>query len=389
MKRGVENYQQYPGEIENRLRERRKVLGLSQERLAGMAGITRQAICAIEAGHYSPATPVALRLAQALHCRVEDIFCLKAEGEAIEGELVGSFPVGPSKVRAKVMQIGKRVLIRPLSALGSVMNFVVSADGLVMGRGAGIRRVQVQLLRDWEAVNRQVVVAGCDPAMFLVGAYLRRRLKEEGLIACMMSSGAAITALKRGEVHVAGVHMVDERSGEYNLPYLRHYLKGPEFLVITFAAWEEGLIVAAGNPKRIRGIMDLARRDVRLVNRETGSGARQLLDRKLIADGIPPERVKGYSRMVNSHLDVAWLVKGGLADVGVGVRAAAGVFGLDFTPLQEERYDLVFPKAYLDIHPALRIFLDTIVSRPFRTEIEALGGYDTRETGKVVETKAA
>jgi molybdate-binding protein len=198
-----------------------------------------------------------------------------------------------------------------------------------------------------------------------------------------MGSAAALEALKRGEVHMAGLHIVDAKSGESNLPYLRRHLTGEDVTVVTFAIWEEGMLVRNGNPKGIRGIGDLAREDVALMNREEGAGARVLLDQKLAATGIDPAQVNGYRHVARSHVEVARAVAEGRADVGIGIRAAARYYGLDFITLQEARYDLVVPKALLASHPSLSVLLDTIVSRPFRTEMEALGGYDTRETGTV------
>jgi molybdate-binding protein len=130
-------------------------------------------------------------------------------------------------------------------------------------------------------------------------------------------------------------------------------------------------------------VSDLARKDIEMVNREEGAGARLLLDAKLVAAGIQAAKIKGYKRMAHSPLHVAHLVAMGQADTGLSVRSAARLVGLDFIPLQEERYDLVMPTRSLASHPSLAGFLDTIVSRPFRTEIDALGGYDTRETGKI------
>ena len=198
-----------------------------------------------------------------------------------------------------------------------------------------------------------------------------------------MGSAAALEALKRQEVHVAGLHVVDAKSGESNLPYLRRHLKGGDFTVVTFAEWQQGLMVPRGNPKRIREVADLARKEVAAVNRETGAGARLLLDQRLAASGMKADQVRGYGRIARSHLEVARLIADGWVDVGVGVQAVARLMDLDFIPLQEERYDLVMPSRYLTTHPGLSILLNTIVSLPFRTEVEALGGYDTRDTGKV------
>jgi molybdate-binding protein/DNA-binding XRE family transcriptional regulator len=370
-------------EYENRLREKRQALGLSQKQLAEMAGITRQAVCAVEANQYSPATSVALNLARAMSCRVEDLFSLKQGGQIIEGELLGSFPKASGPVRAQVTQIGHRLLVRPLDGLGELASLSATADGLIVESNPENRRVKVKLLKDRDLVRRKVVVGGCDPAMFLAGEHVRKH-DQENLVPCLMGSSIALNALKRGEVHVAGIHLAEETSGAWQLPGLRKTLGDMDCIVVTFAHWEEGFIVRQGNPKKIRTVSDIDKPTVRIVNREPGSGARRLLDKQLHASGIKTTRVKGYGDQVLSHLDVAARIKAGLADTGIGVRAAAAICGLDFVPLQRERYDLVVPKPYYETLSGLQVLLDTIVSKPFRDELEALGGYDTRETGKVV-----
>jgi molybdopterin molybdotransferase/putative molybdopterin biosynthesis protein len=371
-------------EYENRLREKRQALGLSQKQLADLAGITRQAVSAVEANQYSPATSVALQLARALRCRVEELFSIKTGGEIVDGELIGSLPDGLGSMRAQVTQIGDRLLVRPLDGVGELMSLRATADGLIIAASPKNKRVKVKLLKDRDTVRRKIVVAGCDPAMFLAAEHLRKHDKDN-LMPCLMGNSIALGALKRGEVHAAGVHLADERSGVWNRPDLQRSLGDMDCMAVTFAHWEEGLIVRQGNPKRIREVADLTRPNVRLVNREKGSGARRLLDRQLQTAGIPTGRVKGYGDEVLSHLEVASRVKAGLADAGVGVRAAAVICGLDFIPLQRERYDLIIPKAHYENLPGLRALLDTIVSKPFREELEALGGYDTRESGNVVE----
>ena len=375
--------------IDNRLRSLRVSKGLSQGELAGMAGITRQAVYAIETNQYLPTTGVALRLSRVLDCRVEDLFNLITSGEVVEGDWVGTLPEKSERTRVKVARVGGRLVARPVSQLGEVLNFTVPADGLLLGPAASVRekrsanRVRIELLRDRRLVEEEIVVAGCDPAIFLAGDYLRRRHERASVVGWTMGSTAALEALKRGEVHVAGLHIVDAKSGESNLPYLRRHLKGDGFTVVTFAAWEEGLVVRRGNPKGLRNVSDLARKDIEMINREAGAGARLLLDAKLAAIGIQTAKIKGYGRIASSHLQVASLVASGQADVGLSVRSAARLLNLDFIPLQEERYDLVMPSKFLTGHPGLAGLLDTIVSRSFRTEIEALGGYDTRDTGKI------
>jgi molybdate-binding protein/DNA-binding XRE family transcriptional regulator len=377
--------------FENRLRDVRMAKALSQGELAQQSGVTRQAVHAIEAGRYLPTTAVALRLADTLGCRVEDLFSLSVGGEVIEGEWVGATASSlEGRVRVKVARVGERVVVRPVAELGDVLNFTVPADGLALKAPAGVSRarvaggrIKVQLLRDRRAVENEIAVAGCDPSVFLIGEHLRKRQEQTTVVGWTMGSAAAVEALLRREVHIAGVHVVDTKSGESNLPYLRRHLKKEDYTVVTFATWEQGLMVRSGNLKTIRRVADLARRHVTLVNREEGSGARLLLDRQLVAAGVKSGQVRGYASLAGSHLEVARTIAEGRADAGIGVRSAAKPFGLDFIPLQEERYDLVMPTAYLSSHRGLPVLLDAIVSRAFRTEIEALGGYGTRETGKV------
>jgi len=372
--------------MDNHLRERRRALGLSQKQLAAMAGITRQAVAAVETNQYSPATSVALQLAHALRCRVEDLFSIQNDGETVAGELLGGIFNGNVKLRARVIQIGGRVLIRPLDGAGELTSLTASADGLIVGAPRKGRPVNVSLLRSRDRINNQIAIGGCDPAMFLASERMRRH-DENRLVPCVMGNSAALAALKRGEIHAAGVHLVHDRSEDRTAAAWRRNLAKLNWMAITFAHWEEGIIVHQGNPKQIRSVGDLARPKIEIINREKGSGARRLLDRELRAAGIPSTRVKGYADEVLSHLEVASRVRSGLADAGVGVRAAATICGLGFVPLQRERYDLVIPKMHYESLPALQTLLDLIVGKSFRAELEALGGYDTRETGKIVELR--
>jgi putative molybdopterin biosynthesis protein len=375
-------------EFDNYLRNRRQASGLSQKQLADLAGITRQAVSALEANQYSPATSVALQLARALRCRVEDLFSLKKSSEIIEGELLGSPPKTTGPVRAEVTQIGHRLLVRPLDGIGELASLSVTADGLIVESHPDKRMVKVKLLKDRDSVRRKIVVGGCDPAMFLASEHVRKH-DHENLVPRLMGSSIALRALNRGEIHVAGIHLAEENAGNWHLPNLGISAGAMDCIVVTFAHWEEGFLVRQGNPKRIRAISDIAKPAVRIVNREPGSGARRLLDKQLQANGIKTTRIKGYGDAVLSHLEVASRIKAGLADTGIGIRSVAAICGLDFVPMQRERYDLVIPKMHYETSSGLKALLDTIVSKPFRDEIEALGGYDTRDTGKIVEANDA
>jgi putative molybdopterin biosynthesis protein len=373
--------------FDNHLKDLRVARGLSQGELAMKSGISRQAVSSIESNLYLPTTAVALRLASVLACHVEDLFSLAQSNEVIEGTFLGPQPQHDPKsapVRVKVTTVGTRTVIRPVTGLGEVLSYTVPADGYLIetvGQRSGLR-ARVRLSRDRQAIEQEISVAGCDPAIFLAGEHMRRKKDQTSVVGWTMGSMAALHALQQGEVHVAGLHLFDPLSGESNLPFLKRALKGAAYDIVTFATWEEGFLVRPGNPKSIRTVADLAETSVTLINREEGSGARLLLDQRLRAAGLDRIQIHGYDKVVPSHFEVARTIAGNQADVGVGIRSAAQLFGLDFVPLQSARYDLVVPKAYLRTHPTLANLFDAITSRPFRTEIEALGGYDARETGK-------
>jgi molybdate-binding protein/DNA-binding XRE family transcriptional regulator len=339
--------------VESRVRAARIERGLSQAELAEAAGLTRQAVYSIESNHYLPNVTTALKLARVLDRRVEDLFGFEPAGALLDGELLGQKQGLRLTARAKVWAVGERTLVLPVASLGAGLTYSTAADGLIVGpvgprgRSVGTRRVRVQLLQDARVVRQQVVVAGCDPAIHLVAERLRQHREPASVLGWPMGSTAAVEALKRGEVHVAGLHVMDPRSGEANLPFVRRHLGDQAVTLVTFASWEAGLLVKGGNPKSIRGPADLVRKNVRLVNREEGSGARLLLDQRLKAEGIKAASVRGYGDVVSSHLDVGRRVAEGAADVGVGVEAIAGLLGLGFIPLQTERYDLVIPSAFL------------------------------------------
>lgn len=372
----------------NRLKAIRTQRGLSQGDLAARAGMTRQAVSAIESNLYLPTTVVALRLASVLACHVEDLFSLVPTEDLIEGTLIGHLPYAETNtqpIRVKVSTVGKRTIVRPVMDLGEQLSFAVPADGYVTdthGKLSGTT-VRVKLSRGREAIQQEISVAGCDPAIFLAGEHLRRQKDQTSVVGWTMGSMAALQALQRGEVHVAGMHLFDPVTGESNLPFLKRSLKGSGYEVVTFATWEEGFLVRRGNPLSIRTAADLIEPMVTLVNREEGSGARLLLDQQLRATGIQATHVQGYDRIASTHVDVARAIAQRQAEVGVGIRSAAQQFDLDFVPLQAARYDLVVPKSYLKSHPTLSHLFETLASRPFRKELEALGGYDSSETGKV------
>jgi molybdate-binding protein len=177
--------------------------------------------------------------------------------------------------------------------------------------------------------------------------------------------------------------MEDPKTGEFNLPFIRREFPEGDFRVFTFARWEEGLVVAPGNPKGVRKVEDLARRSVRLVNREPGSGSRALLDALLAKAGLDARKIQGYDRVAYGHLAAAYCVLSRDADICLATRSAAQTFGLHFIPLSSERYDLVMRERTFDL-PSIKAFLDVLQRAALRRKLEVLAGYDTSETGMQV-----
>ena len=364
--------------LQVRVRERRLAQGLSQQELAERAGLSRQALIAIEAGRLVPSVAVALRLARALRCRVDDLFALPDVHPTVEAELGSeSLAALEPPFRVWLARVGPRLLAWPLAGAASD----AQADGIARERRSG-GRLAVELTAEPAELERSLVIAGCDPALAVLGAHLRRAGRTVRVLWLPQSSLQALRSLARGEVHIAGTHLWDPSTSEYNLPAVRHELAGHLVAVVTLSRWLEGLLLAPGNPKGIRGLEDLARPDVRIVNREPGSGSRLVFDELLRRAGVEPSALSGYECEVRGHRALAEVIAGGLADAGPGVWPVARSYGLDFLPLMEERYDLVIPAALLDL-PAVRDLLDLATSLPFRRELEA-SGYDLAAVGTVV-----
>ena len=368
--------------VRNCLKALRLQRGLTQKELARAAGVTRQTISHIEAGLYVPSVAVAIRLARALACRVEDLFSPDEGYGELEAVSAQGLPPGRS-VPLALARVGPRWVAHPLAGPDALQGELAPADGLGEALAGG-DRVRVQLLDELEALPSTVVLAGCAPALPVWGKEAERRYPGLRVLWRYANSEEALRRLARGEVHVAGVHLYDPATDECNLPFVRRLLGAQEAVVITLGTWEEGLVVRAGNPLALHRAADLVRPGVRVVNREPGSGARALLEAALREEGVPPEASGGFfERVVRSHQEVARAVALGDADAGVSSRGVAALFGLDFVPWRQVRYDLVVPKGYLH-DPPVRQLLATLADRRVRWQLRVMGGYDTRQTGDVV-----
>lgn len=363
---------------QNRVRARRVSRGLSQIALAERASLTRQSIGAIEAGRSTPAVDVALRISAALDCGVEDLF-----GAAPEAPLLVAEPSSPKQSgRVALAHIAGRWVSYPLGEDG----VRVSADGLVASSEAG--RLHVEPLRALAEARQNVVIMGCAAGLGLLADRLNAGAGPGRFVWLPRSSMAALEGLARGHTQLAGVHLVDAKTGEANVADVRRVASAEPTALVTLARWEAGLVLRAGGTPRVRGAADLARHGLRLVTREAGAGAQRLLERELRAAGHPLGLARGARLRVSSHLDVARAVAMGAADTGVASRDAALAFGLRFVPLAEERYDLALPVSALADARLLRL-LDVLTSAGFRRELSVLG-YDVSCSGeRIAEVHAA
>jgi len=383
------------------VRRARVARGLTQDELARRAGLSRQALGAIEAGSYQPGVGAALALARELGHSVEALFGRPAEpslveadwaeapGDAPEGASPGASasaarnappgaPAMPARRAVALGRVGGRLiaLAQPPPAVR------LAAAGGVLEHAAG-RRARVAAFRTQQEIDATLLIAGCDPAVTILADWMGRHRPATTLTPVTSSSRAALAALLGGRVHAAGVHLYDRTGGEYNLAAVRDALRRRRAVMVNFASWELGLGVRRGNPLELRSIGDLARPGMRIVNREPGSGARLVLDQALAELKIASRRIAGYARELSGHLEVAAAIAAGEAEAGLTLRVAAEAFKLGFVPVREERYDLVILQRETD-SPPVRAMLDALNSGSFAIEVSELCAYDTARMGQVI-----
>jgi putative molybdopterin biosynthesis protein len=363
------------------LRRARESRGLTQLELARRAGISRQALGALEAGVYQPGVTVAIALARELGDSVEGLFGGEAPGECnrINAAWAGDDSAVPGTAAPSVAlaRVGGKVVAVPYPAARLTL---APPAGIVERRGRGHARIATY--RSAIEIDSTLLIAGCDPAAAVMADWFTRHRSPVSIVALPCSSSRALAALIEGRAHAAGVHLKDPGSDGYNLAPARAALGARPAIVVSFARWELGLATASGTSHGIRGIADLARPGIRLVNREVGAGARAFLDEALAELGIDAKTVEGYGFEVAGHLEVAAAIASGLADAGVTIRLAADAYGLPFIPIREECYDLVILTRDLETAP-VKAMLDTLNSRRFALEVSQLCAYDTKQMGNV------
>jgi putative molybdopterin biosynthesis protein len=365
--------------VQNNLYEFRTKRGIATAEVAKRIGVSRQTIHAIEAGTYMPNTLLALKLAQVLEVKVEDLFSLEETEASAYTETAELLPANQEAEPGLPVQLcrvdQKLVAVQPTLDAWSLP----PADAVIIEAGKRPGKAKVQFFQqEGKQFPKRLLIAGCDPGI----PVLLRHLQREGVetVVAYRNSSQSLELLKRSLIHVAGSHLRDEATGESNLPVIRRQFPKNSVAVISYAIWQVGIVLARSNPKGIQNVTDLTRKNVKIVNREPGSGSRLLLDSRLKRADIAPRAVRGYREIASGHLQAAWQVKSGRADCCLATESAARVFGLGFIPLESERYDLVIHNQDLN-QPSVQVLLDVLARAAFRRDLERLGGYDTRIAG--------
>jgi putative molybdopterin biosynthesis protein len=388
-----------------RLRLARQARGLSQQQLAGMAGISRQAVSAVESGVSDPSLRVALALTHALGVTVEELFGPGSPAPAVAASALGPLgtaggrvalaPVGDSFValplagatatRAGFLPAGGRAALEvpPASAAADSAEDEGDADDEADGAAPSVGSV-----RPIGPPRPTLVVAGCDPALPLIEAPLALLDPPLAFAWWPCASSEALRLAARGLVHVAGVHLPDEdgdlAAGAAAAPLSAGPLPGGAE-IIRFCSWREGLVLRPGMAGGVTGVADLPGSGLRLVNREPGSEARRVLDRELTALGLSPADLPGYDTAATGHLEVAAVIAAGVADVGVASEPAALAYGLDFVPLTQERFDLVIPASHAGSRE-VQAMVRALSSPWLLDQLASLPGYDCSRCGEHLAT---
>lgn len=291
-------------------------------------------------------------------------------------------------VRVKVGKVDDKFVASPLARGAGAAMSLVRADGFCVieqnseGVEAG-EKVQIELYRSRDEIENTIVVIGShDLILDVMADMLAENYNNVFVSSTHVGSMGGLMALKRGEAHMAPVHLLDENTGEYNTTYIRKMFKEPMAL-IKGVHRVQGIMVKKGNPLGINSLEDIADGNVRYVNRQRGAGTRVLLDYKLKCLKLKPEQINGYDREMATHMAVAAAVASDGADAGMGVLSAARSMGLYFIPVGGEEYDFAIPRRYLSL-PQIKAFLEVLISDEFSKRLEELGGYSTEDAGRII-----
>ena len=293
-------------------------------------------------------------------------------------------------VRMTVGYVNDRYIANPLTRGAGVTMSLVRADGLLIipENSLGYEQdenVEIELLKEKSTLRHNLLAAGShDLILDLLATALKEANPILNLSSAHLGSMGGIMAIGRGQAHLAGVHLFDPETGEYNVPYIKKMLPGKKLHLVNLVYRMQGWIVPAGNPEKIKSIVDLADTKKGYINRQKGAGTRLLFDYLLKEANLSPDRIRGYEREEHTHLNIAAAVATGTASAGLGILSAAKAFDLDFIPLVEERYDLLMDDNFTT-SPEASLLLDIITKPEFKSKVEALGGYSMRDAGATIE----
>lgn len=289
-------------------------------------------------------------------------------------------------IRVNLGRVGERMVAIPLPRAAGSITTLSKAEAIIRipsfseGIVAG-EETEAELLVDLEDIANTIVIIGShDITVDILSDEIREKDTVIRIASGNVGSLGGLLALKKGTAHVAGAHLLDTATGEYNISYIQKYLKRVPVHVFNLVVRDQGLIIQRGNPRQVRGIGDLTRDDLSFVNRQPGSGTRILFDYKLQEMGIDPSQIRGYDNEEYTHMNVAVAVLNGMADVGLGIMAAAKALDLDFIPVLSEQYDLVVPSSFVNDHK-IQLLISVARSKEFRNRVEALGGYNPEKSG--------
>jgi putative molybdopterin biosynthesis protein len=290
-------------------------------------------------------------------------------------------------LRVKIGKVGEKFFATPLPRGSGMVTSLTQADGIIripsLSEGVNENEAtEVVLLKPLDEITNTVMMVGShDLSLDLLANLLGKYYPPIFLSSHAVGSLGGILAIKNGSCHMAGSHLLDPETGEYNFPYIRTYLHGIEVKVIHLVFREQGLFVQRGNPKRVKGPRDLIRKDIAFINRQKGSGTRILLDHTLKSLSLDLNQIRGYEKEEFTHMGVASTVASGIADAGLGILSAARAMGLDFLPIAKERYDVIIPSIYFEDEKVQKV-IETIRSDEFKRMVSQMGGYDVSRTGE-------
>lgn len=357
-------------EFQSQVKQSRERAQFSQTELAKRVGIGRQSLCRIEAGVWLPNTAIALKLAHELRTTVEELFPAVSAAPTAEERSHSA----PAK-RVQLARIRNQICAFPADQESGLEATFHLADGVCLPDGRLADPAP-------EIADNTIVLQGCDPAFGLLAGLMQQEYPDQRLLTRFAPSMIALSELVGGRSHIAGIHLEGEAAGKRISSAVMQQSQTP-MRCIVFAQFEQGLMVAKGNPLGISSVADLADSEIRLINRQVGAGCRIMLDEALQKAEIDHRQVNGYETEASSHWGSAMAILHGLADVGLGLRAVAEARGLDFISMEVKRCDLVIPKDFLELK-GIAAILELLNGGRLKRELQRLSGYDSSRTGEIL-----